>query len=292
MKDQISTWIDSTHDHLNINKDDYYAFDDSAIALPTILNSPPDSVKSLSSNDDADCSANLFQNNSDDNIEAEKSFNFVDDTLRQPMKNSQDILYAGPTAFQMEIATLADEQDFNYMSDGYLDLMILDKNDDDMMQIDKKTPIVGNDLMFGERQIPNQMVFKQEINTEDTTYDMNMNKEPVHKPQAKLLARRTVNRPQVQLKIQMAIPNGDHNYITEDPIQTNNAITMPAAVAPAPVISTPQLINEILEKEYEGKFDLVNYIDADNVSKKNALHHFVRSFVCVFFSSSLWVCMR
>ncbi|XP_055324090.1 uncharacterized protein LOC129578882 isoform X2 [Sitodiplosis mosellana] len=251
MKDHISTWIDSSHDHLNISKDDDFAFDESAIALPTIFNSPPNSVQSFSSNDDADCSANIFLNNSDDMIETEKSFDFVDERLQQPMKNSQDYLYAGPMAFHREIETLAYEQNYNSTSNGYFD-----DNEDDMI-MEEVTPIVGNDLMFSERQIP-QMAIKDEIRNNDT-YDINMNEKPVHKARANLLARRTLNQPQIHLKIKMGtvLPNGNNNYIIEEPVPINNTTT------PA-VISTPQLINEILEKECEGKFDLINFIDADN----------------------------
>lgn len=240
IKDNISTWIDSSHDHLNINKEDDFSFDDSAIALPTILNSPPDSVKSFSSNDDGDCSANFF--------EAEKSFDFVDDsTLIQPMKNSQDFLYPGPMAFHHEIETLSGES--LYSINHNVDFI---KTEDDMM-IDTKTPIVGTDLMFSERQIP-QIDFKEEIKTGQ---DINMNKMPVHKAPVNLLARRALNRPQIQLKIKMGpvLQNGNSNIIHEEPVQQTNTA----------VISTPQLINEILEKECD--FDLVKYIDEDNVSK-------------------------
>lgn len=254
MKDNISTWIDSSHDHLNINNDEDFVFDDSAIALPTILNSPPDSVKSLSSNDDGDCTSNFLNSE-----ETEKSYNFVnEEALIQPMPNSQDFLYQGPMAFQREIEMISCEQKFYQISGHNEDLV---KSEDDMM-IDVKTPIMGNDLMFSEHQMPT-IAFKKEIKSEvncQPEQDINMNTMPVHR--AKLLARRSLIRPQIQLKIKMGpvvLQNGTNNVTVEEPVPNNTAA----------VISTPQLIDELLEKESDlvNKFDLVKYIDDDNVSK-------------------------
>lgn len=236
---------------MKINKDDEFSFDDSAIALPTIFNSPPDSVKSISSNEDADYSINFLINDSNDMIETEKSFDFVNEALIQPMKNSQDFLYPGPLGFHEEIETVSCEQSYNMIC-GHNDDLV--KNEDEMM-FDIETPIVGNDLMFSERQIP-QFGFRDEIKTE--VLDENMNKMPMQAT-VKLLARRALNRPQIQLKIKMGpvLENGNSNKIIEDSVTVNNA-----------VISTPQLINELWEKECETEknFDLVRYIDGDNVS--------------------------
>lgn len=184
-------------------------------------------------------------------IEPEKSFDFVnEEALIQPMKNSQDFLYPGPLGFHDEIETLSCEQTFNMC--GHNDDLV--KNEDVMM-FDVETPIVGTDLMFSERQIP-QFGFQKEIKTE--VLDENMNKLPMQAP-VKLLARRALNRPQIQLNIKMGpvLANGKSNVIIEDSVPVNNA-----------VISTPQLINELWEKECESEknFDLVRYIDGDNVS--------------------------
>lgn len=253
---QISTWIDSSH--LNIGKDDdYFADDSSAILLPSSLNSPPDSVKSQLSNDDADCSTISFNNN-------EKSFDFINenDTLNQPMKNSQDLLYPGAIEFHQEIENLCNEEMFNTNSNTYYS----GKDYDNAILInDEETPIVGNDLMFGRLNVipmpmpiqngsfdQNDVKIKCEpVEQSETMQIVSKNMESV--APAKLLARRAINPPQLKLKIKLNT-NAQNGINIEAEIPNNNKN----------VISTPQLTKEILEMEDDlyDIGDLVNYIDS------------------------------
>lgn len=263
-KELDCTWIDSSHHNLNISKgNDFIAFDDTMLLTPTILNSPPESVKSISSNDDADCSNGLFVNNT----ETEKSFDFVD-ALQQPMKSSQDFLYEGPIAFQREIEQLSGDKIFYYNSEDDMDLI---KNDDDMT-IEKKTPILGDDLMLSKHQAPKcdftymNTAIKTEYqseqpNEQNKMMDTNMNVLPMN---AKLLVRRSKLRPQLQLKIEMS-----------PTVVNNNTINIVEEKTPIN-LSTPQITNDVLEMMESvqhtepQKFDLISYINAfDDVSLNN-----------------------
>lgn len=247
-KEMACTWIDSSHDNLNISKEnDFITFDDSGISMmPTILNSPPESVKSVSSYDDADCSNSLFVQNNNDIFEPEKSFDFVDNALiYQPIKNSQDFLYEGPNEFQQEIEQLSSLNMYN--NENKMDL------DEDNMIIEKKTPILGNDLMFSRLQQQPQITFNLNNSNvkNESNPDVNMNIIPINTaPAAKLLDRRTIKRSQLKLTLKMTPVESTGTYM-------NNQL-----------VSTPQITKEVLEMEMErdSDFDLVNYINSDDVS--------------------------
>lgn len=280
-KEMDCTWIDSSHHNLNISKEnDFIAFDDNSTLIPTVLNSPPDSVKSISSNDDADCSNSLFVNNNSDMIETEKSFDFVD-VLKEPMKSSQDFLYEGPMAFQREIEQLSGDEIF--YNNGVDDMDLIKTEDD--MTIEVKTPIRGDDLMFCTDQTPKcDFVYmntnikteyqSQQNNEQSEVMDTNMNVLPVN---AKLLARRAQLRPQLQLKLKMnpAVVNNNTINIVEEKTPVN--------------LSTPQITNDVLEmmesvqqKETQN-FDLINYINAiDDVSLHNHCLNSLYRFKCRF----------
>lgn len=240
----ISTWIDSSHAQLNINKeDDYIGFDESAIALPILLNSPPNSIKSNSSHDETDSCNAFFAN------EPEESFNFVDPF--QPIKNSQDDLYGGPVAFHTEIETVSRNQIFNITTTNNN----RSDNEKDIF-MGMETPIIGNDLMIGReicgfnfKQIKSETP-DMKVNINET---MNGNTVPMQSVQKKLLARRTMNRPQIQLNIKI-----------EPVLSIDNEPMLQEKVTNSNVITTPQITKEILELEND--FDLVDYIVEDDVS--------------------------
>lgn len=265
------SWIDSSHDNLSMNKEDYNAFNESSISLlPIILNSPPESVKSHTSYDDADCSYNnIFLNTSNEMMEQEKSFDFVDEsTLIQPVKYSQDIVYPGANSFQEEIEMVSNERTFSICNNNNT-IDFIKSEDDTMDELD--TPILGDDLMFSRQSA---FKFNQHVNEKmnenmkftieaEEDADVNVNiMMPAQNVQPKLLAKRNQQLPKLHLKIKMCpIINGNNTNMEEKAI-TNTG-----------VISTPQLTKEILEMEND--FDLVNYIDADHVSAvKNKLQLF------------------
>ncbi|XP_031620716.1 uncharacterized protein LOC116339151 isoform X2 [Contarinia nasturtii] len=262
---QINTWIDSSNANFNLSKDDdYFADDNTAILLPSTLNSPPDSVKSVSSNDDADCSIEFFNNNN------EKSFNFIsEDALNQPLKNSQDFLYPGPMGFHQEIEMNLCSEDMFNCQDIIDEPIVIDVDET------PSNKIIGNDMMLGRLNampMPMQQYSDVKIKSEPIEEseqiingpDMNMNtiNVPVqHVAPAKLLARRAIDRPQLKLKIKLDTKTKNVTIIEEETIPINNN----------GVISTPQLTEEILEMEgaRNGGFNLIDYIVKDDVQTEN-----------------------
>lgn len=257
-KEMACQWINSSQlpmDNLSINLENgFVTFGESPNSLmSTVLNSPPESVKSQISNEDSNSSIYCTS----DMMEQEQSFNFVD-PLIQPMKNSQDYLcFPGANGFHDEIEKLSNEPAYNNNSGNFVYV----KNENHPMNEDV-TPILGNDFMLtGNAGFKfNQQIIKKEPNNINTNEmmklkDENMNEITMH-AQPKLLAKRNQCLPKLKLSITVApIENGIISNV-DDRVPANNTT----------VVSTPQLLENIVAMEDD--FDLVNYIDSDNVSKR------------------------
>lgn len=226
------------------------------------------------SNEDSNCATNNFLY--DDIMQPERSFNFVD-ALAEPMKNSQDLLYPGARSFHDEIEQVSNEQ----MCDITNINMDLVKTESDLLNEDSMEPILGNDLMLGQKTgfkfsqhiAEIKPIIKNNTNsvTETVTLpDCNMNNIVVHTAQRpKLLAKRNQSLPKLQLTNSMkTIENGKTSNMDEKaPINSINNINIVD-------VTTPQLCKDILDMErdfIDCKADLIRYIDSDNVSNGTSL---------------------
>lgn len=274
------TWINSSHDNLSIDNDKFLGFESPINLLSSVLNSPPESVSSHISNEDRDeCETKgVFQNNTDDMLmESEKSFDFVD-ALAQPMQHSQDFVYTGPTGFHNEIEQISNLQTYSDSIEPTNNFLKIESNDiNDNMDVENDTPICGNDLMLSRQtgiKFSQEMIATDVMNNNNNNNDfinnnnsdekMDVNRIQMPKAQAKLLTKRNQCLPQLQLTVTVCPVETESGPATTT-IEMNKS-TSNINIKPA-VISTPQLTKEILEMELEHDFDLVAYIDADNVSK-------------------------
>lgn len=268
-KETAYQWIDSSQNNLSTHVENSFiaSFDDSPISYITCLNSPPESVQSHMSNEDSNCATNNFLHG--DTLQSERSYNFVD-ALTEPMKNSQDLLYPGPLRFHDEIEQVSNEQMWD-IANVNIDIV---KTEPDLLNDDSMEPILGNDLMLGQKtgfKFSQQQIAK--INTINnntnsvtkmvTLPDLNMNSIVMHTAQRpKLLAKRNRSLPKLQVTIKMTpIENGKTSSMDDKGPINNNNNSMD--------VSTPLLCESVLDMErdlLDSKIDLITYIDSDNVS--------------------------
>lgn len=248
-------WLNATNNNLSLDKEDM-AYGDSL--MPTILNSPPDSVKSNLSNGD-DMKNDLF--NVSNEMETEESFIFVEE-FNEPTTYTQDYVYSGALGFQEEIEQVSNEQSFNFHHSN-IDYI---KTEDDSFE--ESTPLLRDqNLMFSPSQninertailksfVTDKYLTNKEVNNNvqlNQRVDQNMNLMPmkVFVEEVKPVGAKQ-SRPKLKLNIKLR-PMQCENTSNDNPANTQ-------------VISTPQLTKEVLEMEEEG-FDLIKFIDADHVS--------------------------
>lgn len=229
--------------------------------MSSCLNSPPESVQSNSCNEDSNCATNSFLY--DDKMQPERSYNFVDDALAEPMKNSQDLLYPGANGFHDEIEQVSKEQICD-INDVHIEFV---KTDYEHENEDSMEPILRNDFMLGEKtgfkfsqRMPKIEPIENSVPVMMALSDCNMNTTP-KLAQPKLLAKRNQTLPKLQLKVKIMRPIESGNITNMDdkcPTKNNNLD-----------VTTPQLYKDILDMErdfVDDKIDLISFIDSDNVS--------------------------
>lgn len=230
-KENACTWNNSLQSETSIDS-----------PFSSFLFSPPQSVKSIDSNDDQ-CAKSLTYD------DFETSYVYNNENSLPPMKNSQGIAY--PTGL-----------DFNEIEDIALSGYITYNNehvktgDEPAKELEK--PIFGDDLMFG--QLSNSQIISSNAylnideekmdTTEMETADENANIIPPQNilPITKVLRAKN-ERPTLKLIM---------------PMQQSDSFSNMAFKA-TEVISTPQVTDEILDLEQD--FDLINYIDSNQVTK-------------------------
>lgn len=212
-------------------------------------------------------------------MESEQSFNFV---LAQPYENSQDFLH---TNLHHEIDQIANEHKYSMLSnnDNEIDDNHMHDDEEEDEDDDDDTPILGNaDLMIGSPSSTSNVINSQEEILNETMNNNNTNIMNMNNAQCTLLSKRNQCLPQLQLTATVKMMPVQNDTVEMATTTTTTTIKMPPVaeeVKPAsngsPVISTPQLEDEILEMEGDFPFDLIKYIDNDNVSKHKSLDHTV-----------------
>lgn len=275
-KEMARPWLSSSTDTLD--KEDFIGFEELPISMSSVLNSPPESVKSNHIYED---DSNTMYNTSE-LMDTEQSFNIV---LAEPYNyNTQE--YFLHSDFHQEIDQIANEHKYSMPTvNRQQNLMNIVKcentnesDDDDDDEDD--TPIFGNaDIMISspssatvvnsQEQILNETLNNNNSNT------MNMN------AQSTLLTKRNQCLPQLKLTATVKMMPIE-NCIGSTPAAPVPPLPSPSVAAAAAtttspaaekektvnnantVISTPQLEDEILEMESDfPNFDLVSYINND-----------------------------
>lgn len=260
-KELACPWINSSND--NLDKEDFIGFE--SPNLSTVLNSPPDSVKSNHIYED---DSNSIYCNTSDLMESEQSFNFV---LAQPYEHSQDFLH---TNLHNEIDQIANEHTYSMLNSNKsnIDDHNMHDDEDEEDDDDDDAPILGNaDLMIGSPTSASNVINSQEEILNETMNNNNTNIMNMNNAQCTLLSKRNQYLPQLQITATVKM-------MPVQEMAQNTTKTPPVAKAAAEeeekpvnngngVISTPQLEDEILEMEGDfGNFDLIKFIDNDNVS--------------------------
>lgn len=254
-KENACTWNNSLHSE---------TFTSINSPFSSILNSPPESVKSNESNDEQ-C-ANTFNY---DDIDREQSYEYesVDEYALRPIKTTPDFVYPVTLDFE-EIAKIA-SSDCTMISNDINEFV----KSREETYMDIETPILGDDLMFG-RLTNSQTILsnsflniKEETVTNDT---VEMDKETVCDLNANIIPAN------IQPKMTATVPKNERKklnlIITPPQLQHAIASNMSdnKSTNDTGVLSTPQITQNILDLEQDflekGKWDLVKYIDSDNVS--------------------------
>lgn len=255
-KEMARPWISTSTDILN--KEEFIAFEHSPISLSTVLNSPPESVKSNQFYEDDS------NNNQSELMDSdEQSFNLI---LAEPYENSQDFFHAN---LHREIDQIANEHKYSMLNENRQNDSTDESNDDDdEADDDDDAPILGNaDVMISSPPSATVANSQEQILSESINH--NSSNIVMNQAQSKLLTKRNQVLPPLTFTATVKMM----------PIQNCNGSTPVAGTATAnnanPVLSTPQMEEQILEMECDfHNFDLVNYIDDDNVSKDMTNIHF------------------
>lgn len=272
-QEKARPWISSSTDTLD--KEDFIGFEQIPISMSSVLNSPPESVKS---NHIYEEDSNTMFNTSE-LMDTEQSFTIVMD---EQSEYSPHYFYSD---FHEEIDQIANEHTYS-MPNKQMNIVKYENDnvtDDDDDNDDDDALIFGNaDVMISSPPPANVVNSQEEILNETLNNSNNNNNNNIvnmNIAQSTLLMKRNQCLPQLKLTATVKMMPIENCKASSIPVAEAAA----AAAAPATpasgteqknpindtnaVLSTPQMEEDILDLENDfPNFDLVSYIDNDTVS--------------------------